>query len=129
MEMTPQLNAADVNWTATDEYVAIKAVSWKSIRASRNRLSEDFIKEVAALQHVSKWHERELPNTMSSHGEDTRILPAEIIMSSETHLYIVMLWCGEGSLCERVARAEGFRLSEEESRFWFRQILTVSVGV
>ena len=50
------LHKTDVNWIATDEFVAIKVVSWQCILACRNRLSEDFVKEIAALEYISIWH-------------------------------------------------------------------------
>ena len=118
------LERVDYSWTVTGEEVAVKAVSWECIRACRNRLSEDFLKEIAALQYLSEWHEREAPP-----GEprrtflDSHVLPADTIMSDETHLYIAMPYCAGGDLCQRVAEKEETRFTEDESRFWFRQIL------
>ena len=54
---------------------------------------------------------------------DTHILSADTVMSNETHMYIVMPYCDGGDLCERVA--EQMRFSEDESRYWFKQILKV----
>jgi len=116
------LHKADFNWVATGELVAIKATSWRCIRACRNRLSEDFIKEIAALKHVSDWHNAEMPGRpIMESVMDTHILSADTVMSNETHMYIVMPYCDGGDLCERVA--EQMRFSEDESRYWFKQIL------
>jgi len=110
------LHKTDVNWVATNEFVAIKAVSWQCIVACRNRLSEDFVKEIAALEYISDWHREKFKSIM-----DTHILTADMVMSNESHLFIVMPYCTGGDLCMRVA--EQRRLSEEESRLWFKQIL------
>lgn len=108
------LHKTDVSWVATDEFVAIKAVSWQCILACRNRLSEDFVKEIAALEYISDWHK-------GRSIMDTHILTADMVMSNESHLFIVMPYCTGGDLCMRVA--EERRLSEDESRLWFKQIL------
>ena len=110
------LHKTDVNWVATDEFVAIKAVSWQCILACRNRLSEDFVKEIAALEYISNWHRNRGKSIM-----DTHVLTADMVMSNESHLFIVMPYCTGGDLCMRVA--EKRRFSEDESRLWFKQIL------
>jgi serine/threonine protein kinase len=114
------LQKYDYMWELTGEEVAIKAIPWQCIRRSQNRLSEDVIKEVAALQYMSNWHETEKAEIC-----DTHILTAAVVMSNETHLYIIMPYCAAGDLCQRVAESEETRLTEDESRFWFRQILKV----
>mmetsp|Transcript_16768 Transcript_16768/g.34994 ORF Transcript_16768/g.34994 Transcript_16768/m.34994 type:complete len:200 (+) Transcript_16768:857-1456(+) len=48
-------------------------------------------------------------------------MTSEIVMSNETHLYIVMPYCRGGDLCMRVAEQE--RFNEDEARFYFRQIV------
>jgi hypothetical protein len=53
------LHKADLYWISTDEEVAIKTVSWRCIRACQNRLSEDFVKEISALQYLSQWRAAE----------------------------------------------------------------------
>ncbi len=93
-------------------------MSWRCIRACRNRLSEDFVKEISALKYLSDWHNGK--NVM-----DTNILTADTVMSSESHLYIVMPYCDGGDLCMRVAEKTQTRFSEDESRYWFKQILKV----
>ncbi|KAL7532509.1 hypothetical protein ACHAXR_004675 [Thalassiosira sp. AJA248-18] len=114
------LHKADLNWIETDEEVAIKQVSWNCIRACRNRLSEDFVKEIEALHYISQFHQTEMAGRSMM---DTHVMAADTVMSNESHLYIVMPYCAGGDLCERVAFAENSRLTEEQSRFWFRQIL------
>ena len=123
------LEKVDHVWSATGEEAAVKAVSWNVIRAchGRDRLSEDFIKEVAALGHISRWQEDAMPDgDPRSRSVESKVLAADAVMSSETHLFVVMPYCAGGDLCERVADAEEMQLGEEESRYWFRQILKAS---
>mmetsp|Transcript_29858 Transcript_29858/g.59499 ORF Transcript_29858/g.59499 Transcript_29858/m.59499 type:complete len:567 (+) Transcript_29858:178-1878(+) len=51
-----------VEWEATEEAVAVKEMSWEHIRAQKDRLAEDPIKEVAAMQYLSKWLQTEQQN-------------------------------------------------------------------
>ena len=83
------IEKADFNWVVTNEAVAIKAVSWRCITACRNRLSEDFVKEIAALKYISDWHN-------GRNFRETHVLKADTVMSSESHLYIVMPYCDGG---------------------------------
>mmetsp|Transcript_29568 Transcript_29568/g.63692 ORF Transcript_29568/g.63692 Transcript_29568/m.63692 type:complete len:463 (+) Transcript_29568:115-1503(+) len=134
------LRKAQRNWIATGEEVAIKEVSWQTIRASLGRTSEDFLKEIAALRYVSDWHDNndnvdcdngnndsnnDSNNTKRNRRSilDTHILAADVIMSNETDAYIVMPFCAGGDLMQLVAEKEEMRLTEDGSRFWFRQIL------
>lgn len=113
------LRKADLYWACTNEEVAIKRVSWKCIQACRNRISEDFIKEISALQYLAQWRAaKEMSIT------DIHVMTADTVMCDESYLYIVMPFCRGGDLCQRVAEVDKF--SEDESRFWFRQILKVS---
>ena len=112
------IQKADLNWISTDEEVAIKRVSWQCIRESQNILSEDFIKEIAALTYLSDF----LDGTSMA---DAHILTANIVMSDESYLYVVMPYCNGGDICMRVALAEEYRLSEADARTYFTQLLKV----
>ena len=48
-----------IEWEETNESVAVKEMNWEHIRAQRDRLAEDPIKEVAAMQYLSKWLKKE----------------------------------------------------------------------
>ncbi|KAL3790048.1 hypothetical protein ACHAW5_008643 [Stephanodiscus triporus] len=105
----------DVGWTETKGGdVAIKAISWERIRATRNRVSEDPVKEVAALQYLSD-------GLRGRSIEETHVLTADTVMCNDSDLYIVMPYCHGGDLCMRVATRG--RFAEDEARFYFRQIL------
>ncbi len=108
-----------IGWRETGEAVAIKAVSWECIRAYQNLRSENFVQEVKALYHLSDAL-RERPI------EETHVLTATTIMCNDSHLYLVMPYC-ELDLCMRVANAleEQGPLTEDESKFYFKQILKV----
>jgi serine/threonine protein kinase len=114
------LRKEDVGWIETGEAVAIKAVSFRCIRANRNRLSEDFYKEAAALNYISN-------GLRGSPIEETHVLTADTVMCTNSHLFMVMPYCDGGDLFDRVAHAERTRLTEDEARFYFEQILTVSL--
>ena len=47
--------SVSIEWEETNASVAIKEMSWEHIRTQRDRLAEDPIKEVAAMQYLSKW--------------------------------------------------------------------------
>ena len=99
-------------WVNTGEECAVKAVSWNDIRARQSRMSEDILKEVAALQYVSDWHRKAGPGPLSA--LDTHVMTADVIMSNETHLLVVMPFCPGGDLCELVAASPQERLTETE---------------
>jgi serine/threonine protein kinase len=109
-----------LNWTATDEVVAIKRVKWQHIRASQNRLSEDFINEIAALKYLSDF--------LDGDGMDAHILTADIVMSDESYLYLVMPYCAGGDICTLVYLREHRRFPEDEARTYFLQLLKVSAS-
>ncbi len=70
------------------------------------------------MQHLSEWHASQNATTHDSH-----VMTSEIVMSNESHLYIVMPYCRGGDLCMRVAEQQ--RFTEDVARFYFRQILKV----
>lgn len=108
-------------YVLTNEEVAIKVVSWDCIRSCRRTyLSEDFIKEIEALQYLSQWHREEGANY-----DETHVLSADVIMANKEYLYVAMPYCSGGDLCYWVASQPNQRLSEDKSRYWFSQILTV----
>mmetsp|Transcript_25870 Transcript_25870/g.52611 ORF Transcript_25870/g.52611 Transcript_25870/m.52611 type:complete len:235 (+) Transcript_25870:918-1622(+) len=74
------------------------------------------VKEVAALQYLSEWHA-----TQNSTIRESHVMTPDIVMSNESHLFIVMPFCRGGDLCMRVAEVE--RFTEDVARFYFRQIL------
>lgn len=82
-----------VEWEETNESVAVKEMSWEHIRAQRDKLAEDPIKEVAAMQYLSRWSrkENERQNTMqimqqlSMGNLDVNASLAGIMSSSSSH--------------------------------------------
>ena len=56
---------------------------------------------------------------------DTHVMTADTVMCDESYLYTVMPFCRGGDLCQKVVESENERLTEDQSRFWFRQILRV----
>jgi hypothetical protein len=118
----------EAEWVVTDEQCAIKEMSWQHIRKERNRLAEDPIKEVGAMQFLMRWHE----NTNESAAGDsfsamsaTNVMMPMDLLSDDQHIFSVMPFCDGGELFERLDMEEKF--SEEEARYWMHQVLNVSV--
>ena len=101
-------------WTTTDEYVAIKRLSWAVVHRLRGRHMEDPLKEVACLQLIGNDH----PN----------VLGCRVVLQDKDYLYIISPYCDRGDLFENVTHRAGDEgLDEPEARYWFRQILQVCV--
>ena len=64
---TPTLAANDnAEWEVTNQHCAVKEMSWQHIRKERDRLAEDPIKEVSAMQFLKHWHALTRPLSASS---------------------------------------------------------------
>ena len=46
----------NAEWEVTNTFCAVKEMSWQHIRKERDRLAEDPVKEVAAMQYLRRWH-------------------------------------------------------------------------
>ena len=116
------LQKSDFNWVPTGEQVAIKSMSWEHVQASRGRMQEDFLKEIAALQYFSQFY--------NGNGEKAHVMTANTIMANNSKVFIVMPFCADGDIVQQVAHSThrnpfgGICLSEAVAKFWFRQILT-----
>lgn len=113
----PGSASAPIVWEITGQHVAIKMVEWSRVHHMRGRLLEDPVKEVAAMQML-QGH----PNVLSS---------TEVLQDKD-FLYSVMPFCRDGDLFGIVvqyAEESGGEIGMPEpvARFWFRQILWVSV--
>eukprot|EP00934_Nitzschia_sp_Nitz4_P008561 Nitzschia sp. Nitz4//scaffold119_size111653//71502//73031//NITZ4_004202-RA/size111653-augustus-gene-0.229-mRNA-1//-1//CDS//3329533872//8551//frame0 len=120
-------------WEVTTDHCAVKEMSWQHIRREQNKLAEDPIKEVSAMQYIQKWFElsrRKPSNTpVSATGvtesfqamrESNIMMPLDLL-TDERNLYSVMPYCDGGELFERLDLNE--RFSEEEARYWMDQVL------
>jgi hypothetical protein len=132
--------AADgAEWEVTSDHCAVKEMSWQHIRRERDRLAEDPIKEVSAMQYLKKWFEdrKEKSGFLSPTKSDTGVaesfqamkesnimMPLDLL-SDERNLYSVMPYCDGGELFERLDLNE--RFSEDEARYWMDQVLNVSI--
>jgi hypothetical protein len=134
----------EAEWQVTSEKCAVKEMSWNHIRQDRNRLAEDPIKEVSAMQYLQKWyhlhHSNDTTDGDSSSSSsslqeeslfgpimETNIMMPLDLLSDDRHLYSIMPYCDGGELFDRLDLNE--RFSEEEARFWMHQVLNVSVCV
>lgn len=120
----------EAEWVATDEKCAIKEMSWQHIRKERDKLAEDPIKEVGAMQFLKRWYDAISSSTSSdsfvSIGDTNVMMPMDLL-SDDRYLYSVMPFCNGGELFEMLDMNEKF--TEDEARHWMRQVLNVSVIV
>lgn len=146
----PSSAAADnAEWLVTSQLCAVKEMSWQHIRKERDRLAEDPVKEVAAMQYIKAWHytcNRQTTGSSANSdpasaapvppasGQDcvsdsfaamleTNIMMPLDLLSDDRHLYSVMPYCDGGELFERLDANE--RFSEPEARYWMHQVLNV----
>lgn len=144
----------NADWEVTEQRCAVKEMAWQHIRKERDRLAEDPIKEVAAMQYLKLWRSltrsaaatattvTTTTTTTTNAGNTTTtpfidsvaasfqsILETNIMMpldllSDDRYLYSVMPYCDGGELFERLDTND--RFSENEARYWMKQILNVS---
>jgi hypothetical protein len=133
-------------WEVTPEHCAVKEMNWEHIRRERDRLAEDPIKEVSAMQYMKKWFEEKklmddniagpaVPKTTGSDTavaesfqvmRETNIMMPLDLLSDDRNLYSVMPYCDGGELFERLDLNE--RFSEGEARYWMDQVINVSLS-
>jgi serine/threonine protein kinase len=103
-------NDVQIPWEVTPEKAAVKIMSWEKIRALEH--IEDPIKEVSAMQYVSK------------DGTHPHVMGVLDVLQDEEYLLLFMPFCSSGDLFSFVQQAGKF--PEPMARYWFRQILEVS---
>jgi serine/threonine protein kinase len=138
---------AQADWQVTTQMVAVKEMSWQHIRRERERLAEDPITEVAAMQYLMDLHNTSnsgtnaiedggaasssttatsyngsKKDTLSAVLETNIMMPVDLL-SDDRHLYSIMPYCNGGELFERLDKSE--RFTEAEARYWMAQILNV----
>ena len=86
-------------------------MSWQKIRELRH--IEDPQKEVAAMQYISR------------EGQHPHVMGVLDVLEDEEYLLMFMPFCSSGDLFGFVQQAG--RFPEQMARYWFRQILDVSV--
>lgn len=130
LKRRPRTAEPMAEWELTRHKCAIKEMSWQHIRKERDRLAEDPIKEVSAMQYLQKFFQ-EINNNTTDNNEDffrpimeTNIMMPLDLLSDDRHLYSIMPYCDGGELFDRLDLNE--RFSEEEARYWMHQVLNVS---
>ncbi|GAX17413.1 hypothetical protein FisN_5Hh058 [Fistulifera solaris] len=119
----------NADWESTNERCAIKEMAWQHIRRERDRLAEDPIKEVAAMQYIKDFYEQSIADDQPQHFVTksfrsmlaTNIMTPLDLLSDDRFLYSVMPFCEGGELFERLDLNEKF--SEPEARYWMLQVL------
>jgi len=102
-------------WTATDERVAVKVVSWERVRTLGTRHAENPIREAALMQRMSQ-----------SCGADGRKTPSHVLTLKDLYvddlnMYMILPYCSGGDFFNVVEASRSFK--EPEARYWFRQIV------
>ena len=126
----PQGNNINADWEVTSEFCAVKEMSRQLIRKERDRLAEDPIKEVSAMQYLKRWHDYQHRNSPTGSVPsrqaimETHVMMPLDLLSDDRNLYSIMPYCDGGELFERLDMNE--RFSEDEARYWMHQVLTVS---
>jgi len=114
-----------VEWEVTEEKCAVKEMSWQHIRKERDRLAEDPIKEVSAMQYLKRYLAACSSNPQSLDTSDamlsTHIMLPLDLLSDDRYLYSVMPYCDGGELFDRLDVRSKF--TEDEARYWMHQIL------
>lgn len=105
-------NDMNVPWQVTQARAAVKIMSWEKIHQLQH--IEDPIKEVAAMQHVSK------------DGVHQHVMGVLDVLEDEEYLLMFMPFASSGDLFGFVQTAG--RFEEPMARHWFKQILSVSFG-
>ena len=103
-------------WEVTNEQCAVKEMEWNRIRHARGRLAENPVSEVGAMQYV-KYTEYTLGR------RPQHVLVPLDLLSDDTNLYLISPFCNGGELFDLLDGAQKF--TEEEARFWMRQIFLV----
>lgn len=102
-------------WEVTSEHCAVKEMAWAHIRKERDRLAEDPIKEVSAMQYIQKWFQ----HTKLRTNTDAHIHP--------TTNYVAMEAGGAGTSSATTAGAavaESFRAMRESNIMMPLDLLT-----
>ena len=101
----------EVTWEEMEHKAAVKIMSWQKIRELRH--IEDPQKEVAAMQFVSR------------EGVHPHVMGTLDVLQDDEYLLMFMPFCSSGDLFGFVQQAG--RFPEPMARYWFRQILDVSL--
>lgn len=127
-------------WKVTGQRCAVKELDWQHIRKNRDRLAEDPIKEVSAMQYFKEWFasrsqmRKTEPVSVTTDDIDvvdesfrnmlkTNVMLPLDLLSDERYLYSITPFCSGGELFELLDMNE--RFTENESRYWMLQVLNV----
>jgi serine/threonine protein kinase len=105
-------NDRDCPWEVTGQRAAVKIMSWQKIRELQH--IEDPVKEVAAMQYVTAFV-----------GPHPHVMGVMDVLEDEDYLLLFMPFCSSGDLFGFVQHAG--RFSEQVAKYWFKQILAVSL--
>ncbi|KAL9181092.1 hypothetical protein ACHAXT_009897 [Thalassiosira profunda] len=96
-------------WETTSKMAAVKIIDLNLVSEKEGKHIEDPIKEVAAMQFLSR------------DGAQPNVLPCWDLFKDNKYIYLVMPFCSSGELFGYVER--NGRFEEPVAKFWFRQLL------
>ena len=102
-------------WQITPEMAAVKIIDLQVVSELRDKHIEDPLKEVAAMQYISR------------NGAQPNVLQCWDLFKDDKYIYLVMPFCSSGELFGYVER--NGRFQEPVAKFWFRQLLNVSGSI
>eukprot|EP00957_Ditylum_brightwellii_P065355 4958324-Ditylum_brightwellii.AAC.1 len=115
-----QKTASDmVIWDVTGERCAVKEMPWYLIRTIR--LTEDPVKEVAAMQYLSRICHNE-NNTAMQDSLATNVVMLRNALTDDIFLYVVTPFFDGGDICTSL-EDENTRFNEDEARYYIDSIL------
>jgi len=112
-------------WEITNERCAVKQMSRQQINKNRQRLAENPIQEIHAMQYISSSllpiggnaNREAFASVMNEYNV---LLPLDVLFDDK-YLYSIMPYCNGGELFTRLD--ESTRFTEAQARYWMRQIL------
>ncbi|KAG7352272.1 serine/threonine phosphatase [Nitzschia inconspicua] len=83
------LSAVDgAEWEVTNQHCAVKEMSWQHIRKERERLAEDPIKEVSAMQYIQKWYQQRTFVAAAAILQQQQSLDAMLLLQQQQQLQL-----------------------------------------
>ncbi|TYH58321.1 hypothetical protein ES332_D08G146400v1, partial [Gossypium tomentosum] len=111
-----------------EKYEVVKDLGAGNFGVARLLRHKD-TKELVAMKYIERGHKidenvaREIINHRSlRHPNIIRFKEASIVVSTPTHLAIVMEYAGGGKLFDQICSAD--RFSEDEHRYFFQQLIS-----
>jgi len=111
-----EINEDHGYWEMNGAECAIKIMNRRQMEknAKSRTTEEDPLREMATMQHLKNHNQRQQqPNVLT---------PIDIVQDDE-NVYLILPLCNGGELFDRLDATNGDGFSEEEARYWFKQLM------